>query len=205
VSTINLGPVSRIQVIDELKDSVSNILDRLDKDELTKQQLKQHNEKLRACIIYLIKPMHTEDGTAIAPSILSKEELVEFDGIRLIASVTKEWAGSIYLDDCEVIQEIAEVHRDFCALKSEWDELSEDCNNYDEYYYHMHPRALAMSKLSKEVLVEESIFPKDKLHMPDTWLEMLKLRKEIFDKVKIDAEATKAQLVEAMYGFNDLL
>jgi len=57
ITTINLGPAMRTQRVDDFKDSISSILEQLDKDKLMKKELKQQNEEFRACLQFLIKPV----------------------------------------------------------------------------------------------------------------------------------------------------
>ena len=68
--TINLGPTSMEQEIEEYEGSSAVILGRFRKEAQTKQELKKENERLKKYLEDLMKPLQSICSSSSATSLL---------------------------------------------------------------------------------------------------------------------------------------
>jgi len=62
-----------------------------------------------------------------------------------------------------------------------------------------------MTNLPNEVLLAEGILTQDRLDKPEQWLELIALRKEIFDRARDSFGTSRAQIMEVIYKINVVL
>lgn len=65
---------------------------------------------------------------------------IKFDDIKTTTASTHEWFTKVYNEGCEVLSFASMLHKDFCLLREEWEDLHDECEPYDEYYSHMFPK-----------------------------------------------------------------
>jgi len=205
ISAIDLGPTTRAQRVDDFKGSVTSILKQLDKDEMSKRELKCQNEELRACLQFLVKPIDAGGDIRTVPTFLSTDEMAKLSKVRSKSQGVENWLMSVFEVGCDAISASAQVHQRTVELLKKWKDLHDECDLFDEYYSHMYPRIRGIRELPAQTLVTENILTGDRLPKAIEWYQQLLLRKETFEQVKEAYKPADEELRSVIYDISDAL
>lgn len=114
--TINLGPTSMEQEIEEYEGSSVVILGRLRKEVQTKQELKKENDKLKRYLKDLMKPLQSISSSSSTASFIPQETISELERMKSTTHATFGWLQGVQTKGDDSIKDILSTGGD--AMRS---------------------------------------------------------------------------------------
>lgn len=166
IQTINLGPTSMEQEIEEYEGSNAVILGRLRKEVQTKQGLKRENEKLKKYFQNLMKPLQSINSSSFVASLLPQETIIELERMKATTHATMSWLQGVQVRGDNSIKELlstsGDVMRSIDWLKNV---VAQDKEDVDILLQ----KTKTIMEYTKNKFVSDGILPSSRVVEPWEW------------------------------------
>lgn len=197
ITTVDLGPTTKGQEVEDLDNSVASIKARLEKEVAKKREYKEI-ECLKEYIQHLIKPLDQADPV-VPPLLNSSQETIKFFEEEMVtAKETKEWITSMSGEAATFVERLMLAYGQTSPLLSRIVVLVEAWGSLEDIQDKIIPCLKVLKGVPKQELIDGKVIAVGAAYDFNNWYWALIAWSEVLEKVKVDGVRVKEQTREIL-------
>lgn len=183
ISTINIGTTTREQKIYEFQGSVATIMQQMNTDQSSKEELKVRVVNLSAYIQQWKSLEEEAPSTSSTPLLLSQEELSKMEKMKNWTKATVDQFQWVLYDGDMGIGHASQMTNKFWDVQKQLEAMEKICHQLTKLYKITHPQLDAILKMPERTWEKELALVKDDHWLVETWKMGLDHRRDVLERV----------------------